>query len=132
MIDRRRTRPDPIGIILDRPIGTEGSHGECSLDGSFIPFIMVSTPEVVHESLSLDVRSKVVRYLTSAEVSRQRYTHQVVIMFVHSLEKSFVDVAISESTGLYSLEGLGELQISFIVCNPEHKRLPRETSQQER
>jgi hypothetical protein len=64
--DRRLTGPDPISIILDGPIGTESSHGKCSLDGSFIPFIMISTPEIVDESLSLDIRSKVVRYLPSA------------------------------------------------------------------
>jgi hypothetical protein len=34
-------------------------------------------------------------------------------MFIYSLEKSLVDVAISESTRLDSLERLGELRVSF-------------------
>jgi hypothetical protein len=68
LVDRRLTGPDAISIILDGPIGTESSHGKCSLDGSFIPFIMISTPEIVDESLSLNVRSKVVRHLSSAKV----------------------------------------------------------------
>jgi hypothetical protein len=86
--DSRLTRPDPISVILDGPIGTESSHGKCSLDGSFIPFIMISTPEIVDESLSLDVRSKVVGYLISATHNRsvQYDTYQVVIMFIYSLE----------------------------------------------
>jgi len=75
MIERGFTRPDAISIILDRPIGTEGSHGECSLDRPFIPFIMISTPEIVDESLSLDVRTKVVRYLSSVYIMKGTMIH---------------------------------------------------------
>jgi hypothetical protein len=54
-LPRLLTRPYTISIVLDRPIRAEFSHGKGSLDGSFIPFIMVSSPEIIHESLSLDV-----------------------------------------------------------------------------
>lgn len=76
---------------------------------------MISTPEIVDESLSLDVRSKVVGYLISATHNRsvQYDTYQVVILFIYSLEKSLVDLAISESTRFDSFKGLGELRVSF-------------------
>jgi hypothetical protein len=53
-------------------------------------------------------------------------------MFIYSLEKSLVDMAISESTRLDSLEGLGELQVSLTASYLGYCSLPRETSRQER
>jgi hypothetical protein len=57
------TRPDTIGVVLDRPIGAELAHRKGGSNRFLVPLAMISSPELIHECLRLDIRSKVVRDL---------------------------------------------------------------------